>query len=70
MMFDLPYPRMRVAMVNGDKDHANRRIPKDTEVLQRAGSVISVHAFEGGHQMPPPTVLTKALRGLLETELP
>ena len=61
---------MRVAMVNGDKDHANRAIKKDTEVLHRAGSAVSVHAFEGGHQMPPPSVLTKGLRWLLESELP
>lgn len=67
--YDLPYPRMRVAMVNGDKDHANRCIPKDTEILQRAGALVSVHAFEGAHQLAPPSVLTKALRWLLETEL-
>ncbi len=69
--YDLPYPRMRVAMVNGDKDHgANGEIKKDTEILHRSGSSVSVHAFEGGHQMPPPSVLTKALRWLLETKLP
>ncbi|MDE0836854.1 MAG: hypothetical protein OSA84_10935 [Akkermansiaceae bacterium] len=69
--YDLPYPRMRVAMVNGDKDYAAIGVmKKDTEVLHRADSVVSVHAFEGGHQMPPPSVLTKALRWLLETELP
>lgn len=69
--YDLPYPKMRVAMVNGDKDHgANGVIKKDTEILHRAGSSVSIHAFEGGHQMPPPSVLTKALRWLLETETP
>lgn len=68
--YDLPYPRLRVAMVYGDKDHAKRVIEKDTEVLYRSGSVVSVHAFEGGHQMSPPTVTTKALRWLLETKLP
>lgn len=67
--YDLPYPRMRVAMVNGDKDlAANQTIESDTEILHRAGSAITVHAFEGGHQMPPPSVMTKALRWLLETE--
>ena len=69
--YDLPYPRMRVAMVNGDKDYAAIGVmKKDTEILHRTNSVVSVHAFEGGHQMPPPSVLTKALRWLLETELP
>lgn len=69
--YDLPYPKMRVAMINGDKDRgANSVIRKDTEILHRAGSAVSVHAFEGGHQMPPPSVLTKALRWLLETETP
>jgi len=69
--YDLPYPRMRVAIVNGDKDSAaNGVIEKDTQVLHRAGSFVSVHAFEGGHQMPPPSVLTKALRWLLESDAP
>lgn len=68
--YDLPYPRLRVAMVYGDKDPAKRVIEKDTEILQRAGSIVSVHAFEGGHQMSPPTVTTKSLRWLLETDFP
>ena len=54
--YDLPYPRLRVAMVYGDNDHANRVIEKDTAVLHRAGSAVSIHAFEGGHQMSPPSV--------------
>jgi hypothetical protein len=57
-------------MVYGDKDHARRVIEKDTEILHRAGSIVSVHAFEGGHQMSPPSVTTKALRWLLETDFP
>jgi predicted esterase len=68
--FDLPYPRLRVAMVYGDKDHARRVIEKDTEILHQSGSIVSVHAFEGGHQMSPPSVTAKALRWLLETKLP
>lgn len=59
------------AMVNGDKDHgANSIIDRDTAWLQSRGCIVSVHAFEGGHQMPPPSVMTKALRWLLETEAP
>jgi len=60
-----------VAMVNGDKDNgANGYINRDTTLLQAKGGVVSVHAFEGGHQMPPPSVMTKAFRWLLETKLP
>ena len=65
------YPQMLVAMVNGDKDHAaNHYIKRDTDILQSNACLVSVHAFEGGHQMPPPSVITKAFRWLLETELP
>lgn len=67
--YHLPYPRMRVAMVNGDKDiGANHCIDPDSARLQQAGCVISVHAFEGGHQLAPPSVQEKALRWLLSDE--
>lgn len=67
--YQLPYPRMRVAMVNGDKDQgANQWVNSDTECFQKTGSIVSVHAFEGGHQMPPPSVQEKALRWLLAGE--
>jgi predicted peptidase len=68
--YNLPYPRMRVAMVNGDKDAAaNQYVDPDTACLQKTGSIVSVHAFEGGHQMPPPSVQEKALRWLLSEEI-
>lgn len=67
--YHLDYPRLRVAMVNGDKDFgAHHYIAPDSAVLQKAGSVISIHAFEGGHQLPPPSVQEKALRWLLSDE--
>lgn len=67
--YDMGFPRMRVAMVNGDKDNgANPYIAPDSDALRKTGSVISVHAFEGGHQMPPPSVLEKAMRWLLSNE--
>lgn len=67
--YHLAYPRMRVAMVNGDKDApANHYIDPDTAILQKTGSIVSIHAFEGGHQMPPPSVQEKALRWLLSDE--
>lgn len=31
---------------------------------------VIVHAFEGGQQMPPPSLITKAFLWLLETKLP
>ena len=69
--YHLPYPRMRVAMVNGDKDAAaNQFVDPDTACLQKAGCVVSVHAFEGGHQLAPPSVQEKVLRWLLSDELP
>lgn len=64
--YHLPYPRMKVAMVNGDKDAAaNRYVDPDTALLQKAGCMVSIHAFEGGHQIAPPSVQEKALRWLL-----
>lgn len=62
-----PFPAMRVAMVNGDKDRgANGYIDRDTKILQGRGCTVSIHAFEGGHQMPPPSVAIKAMKWLLE----
>jgi predicted peptidase len=68
--YDLPYPRMRVAMVNGDKDKAaNHYVDPDSARLKEAGSIVTVHAFEGGHQPAPPSVQEKALRWLLSDEV-
>lgn len=67
----LPYPSMRVAMMNGDKDvGAKQWLDDDADRLQSVGCEISVHAFEGGHQLAPPSVQEKALRWLLKRELP
>jgi predicted esterase len=70
--YNRAYPPMRVAMVNGDKDDAaNLYLDADSGVLMKAGSIVSVHAFEGGHQLAPPSVQAKALRWLLgEDEKP
>ena len=63
------YPPMRVAMINGDKDRgANHYLDRDMAHLTKEGCTVSVHAFEGGHQMPPASVQTKAMRWLLETK--
>ena len=65
--YERPYPKgMRIAMVNGDKDErANSWIQPDSEVLVKAGNDVAVMAFEGGHQVPPVSVQTKAFRWLL-----
>jgi poly(3-hydroxybutyrate) depolymerase len=66
IFYHLEYPAMRVAMVNGDKDApANQYVDPDTACLQRTGSIVSIHAFEGGHQLAPPSVQEKAFRWLL-----
>ena len=55
IFYNLPYPALRVAMVNGNLDTpANGVVDSDGEVLKRAGGTVGVFAFEGGHQVPPP----------------
>jgi hypothetical protein len=39
-------------------------LERDTARLQQAGCKVSVHAFKGGHQVPPPSVQEKAFRWL------
>jgi hypothetical protein len=63
--WDLPYPKMRVAMVSGNNDYGRYSLEDDIRVIQKSGSAISVQAFEGGHQVAPPNVMTKAFRWLL-----
>lgn len=63
---DRPYPACRVAMVNGDKDVAvNNTVDDVSGILQKRGCTVSLFAFEGGHQIPPPSVQTKAFRWLI-----
>jgi hypothetical protein len=52
-------------MVDGDKDYGRYTLEKHMEVIARSGSTISVQVFEGGHQVAPPSVMTKAFRWLL-----
>jgi hypothetical protein len=63
----LPFPsKMKVAMVNGDKDKAaNQWLDGDTKALQGRGITVAVMAFEGAHQIPPASVQTKAFKWLL-----
>ena len=67
--YDMPFPALRVAMVNGNLDTAaNRWVDRDGEVLKRAGGTVGVFAFEGGHQVPPPLHQHIAFEWLLGRE--
>lgn len=69
MWYHLPFPAMRVAMVNGNQDpRGDYQLKRDTVRLHQAGCKITVHMFEGGHQVPPPSVQEKAFRWLLSDE--
>jgi len=37
-------------------------LKRNTARLQQVGCKVNVHAFDGGHQVPPPSVQEKALR--------
>lgn len=63
--WDLPYPKMRVVFMNGDRDHGRNTNTKDIEVISKSGSEISFQVFEGGHQAAPPSVMIKAFKWLL-----
>jgi hypothetical protein len=64
--YDLPFPALRVAMVNGSLDTAaNRWVDRDANVLRKRGGTIGVFAFEGGHQVPPPLSQFMAFEWLL-----
>lgn len=58
----LPYREgMRIAMVNGNNDVAAEQWREaDSNILEKRKAIISLHAFEGAHQVPPPSVQTKA----------
>ena len=64
--WNLPYPKMRVVMVDGNNDYGRHSIENDVRVIQKSGSEISIQSFEGGHQAAPASVMTKAFRWLLK----
>ena len=67
--YDLEYPKMKVAFVNGNQDHAaNQYVEPDTEVLEKRDCEIAVIAFEGGHQVAPVSAQIKALYWLTNQE--
>ncbi len=63
--WDLPYPKMRVVFLNGDRDYGRNTNTNDIPIIQKSGSEISIQVFEGGHQVAPPSVMTKSFRWLL-----
>ncbi len=67
--YGLPFPGgMRIAMVNGNKDHGGSYVKRDTEILVNRGNVVGFFSFEGAHQVPPPSTQLKAIRWLLGQE--
>jgi predicted peptidase len=64
--YDKPYPRLRVAMLNGSSDlGANHWSEPDMKVLEARGCSVNVFAFEGAHQIAPTASQIEALRWLL-----
>lgn len=64
--YDWPYPSgMRIAMVNGNNDHANRWLERDGKLLGSKGNKVVVFSFDGGHQPAPPKSRSKALEWLI-----
>jgi hypothetical protein len=65
--YDLPYPAMRIAMINGHKDGgANNYVEPDSKVLKARGSIVKLFVFEGGHQVAPTETQLKAMIWMLE----
>jgi predicted esterase len=64
--YDWPYPAgMRIAMVNGNNDHANRWLERDGKLLSSKGNTVVLFSFDGGHQPAPPKSRSKALEWLI-----
>jgi poly(3-hydroxybutyrate) depolymerase len=64
--YGLPYPsNMRIAMVNGRKDHANRWLERDRKLLTLRGNVTRLFSFDGGHEKATPEKRSEALKWLI-----
>ncbi|MCM8535204.1 MAG: hypothetical protein NE334_04655 [Lentisphaeraceae bacterium] len=65
--YDLNYPAMRVAMINGHKDKgANNYVKADSDDLKEKGSTVKLFVFEGGHQVAPTDTQFQAMLWMLE----
>jgi len=61
--------KMRVAIVNGDKDkNANFFIERDSKLLKRKHCKVQHFSFPGGHTIAPPDVTEQAMRWIEELE--
>lgn len=61
--------KMRVAIVNGDKDkNANHYVERDTALLKKKRCKVKEFPFPGGHVIAPPDVTEKALHWIAEKE--
>jgi len=64
--YGLPYPSdMRIAMVNGTKDHASRWLERDRKVLALKGNTTRLFNFEGGHAIATPKSRSEAIKWLI-----
>lgn len=67
--YGLPYPSgMRIAMVNGKKDHANRWLERDRKLLTLRGNVTRLFYFDGGHERATPEKRAEALKWLIHRD--
>lgn len=63
---DKPYPRMRIAMVNGSSDSgSNHWTQRDMKVLEERGCSVNVFAFEGAHQIAPVATQIEVMQWLI-----
>lgn len=61
--------KMRVAIVNGDKDkNANHYIERDSGLLKKKRCKVKHFSFPGGHSIAPPDATEKALRWIADKE--
>lgn len=67
--YKLRFPKMRVVMVNGHRDPANRWIERDASVFEKCGCEVNIFSFEGGHQVPPPEVQLEVLEWLIHGDM-
>ncbi len=67
--YGLPYPSdMRIAMVNGTKDHANRWLERDRKLLTLKGNTTQLFKFDGGHVIATPESRSEALKWLIDED--
>ena len=59
--------KMRVAIVNGDKDEAaNSYVERDQGILEKRRCEVKVFKFPGGHVVAPPDVILTAMQWIAE----